>query len=108
MAYICHGNEHFVLGGPVSSNTYQPGSIVGAKPIGIIAILAYSWNQQLAISIIIAASRVIGDILLSVYLSFHLVASALQPVSNALSRTVVVCHYVYDAHWGRSASRHRF
>lgn len=57
MAYICHGNEHFVLGGPVSSNTYQPASIVGAKPIGIIAILAYSWNQQLAINII-------GDILL--------------------------------------------
>ena len=57
MAYICHGNEHFVLGGPVSSNTYQPSSMVGAKPIGIIAILAYSWNQQLAINII-------GDILL--------------------------------------------
>ena len=38
-------------------HTSQAASIVGAKPIGIIAILAYSWNQQLAINII-------GDILL--------------------------------------------
>ena len=77
MAYICHGNEHFVLGGPVSSNTYQPASIVGAKPIGIIAILAYSWNQQLAINII-------GDILLLLLPEF-------SPGSRSLVRYAHCC-----------------